>query len=389
MNRYRNGNDLAITLGVEEEFFLVDAASRDIVSDPDEAIFAKCVNRSNGHKVVREFLRSQIETNTRVCTSVADARSALIETRSLVVRAAEEHGASVLATSTHPFARWDAQVITPGQRYRDFAVVYQETLRRFLVGGMHVHAGFGDRDSRVRVMTALRQYLPLLHALSGSSPFNEGRPTGFKSYRLNLVGSLPRSGIPNALSSWSEYEDLVENYRRMNFIQEASEIWWDIRPSRAYPTVEMRICDVCTRLEDAISVVALFACLVRYLIRQDLEGSLAPGPPVEIVAENRWIAQRYGVMAFLGDHDRGGRVDIDDYVLEIVDTLADDASALGCERELQNAIAIVRNGTSADRQFDHFRLRRMEGDDENEALRSVVDLAVAETREGTGPAAVP
>ncbi len=389
MKRQHDCDELAITLGVEEEFFLIDPESRDILADPDEAIFEKCVADSNGHKVVREFLRSQIETNTRVCSSVADARSALRETRSLVVRAAEKFGAGVLATSTHPFARWDTQVVTPGARYRDFAVVYQETLRRFLVGGMHVHAGFGDPDSRVRVMTALRQYLPLLHALSGSSPFNEGRATGFKSCRLNLVGNLPRTGIPNALSSWAEYENLLESYRRVHFIEGANELWWDIRPSHAYPTIEMRICDVCTRLEEAISIVALFACLVRYLVRQDLKNSLSDGPPAEIIAENRWIAQRYGVMAFLGDHYQGRRIDIDDYVAEIVDALSDDARALDCERELQSTIDIVRNGTSADRQFDHFRLRLMEGDSENEAMCSVVDRAVAETREGTGHGAMP
>ncbi len=380
----QDSDEIAITLGVEEEFFLIDPESRDILSDPDERIFENCIERRGDHKVVHEFLRSQIETNTRVCATVADARTALRETRRLVIQAAEEFGVELLATSTHPFASWDTQVITPGQRYRDFAIVFQETLRRFLVGGMHVHAGFGDKDSRIRVMTALRQYLPLLHALSGSSPFNEGRSTGFKSCRLNLVGNLPRTGIPNPLWSWAEYEDLLESYRRMHFIRGANELWWDIRPSHAYPTVEMRICDVCTRLEEAMSIVALYACLVRYLARRDLEGALVPGPPSEILAENRWVAQRYGVMAFLGDHDRGGRIDIDDYVLELVDTLSDDARALGCERELQNTVEIVRNGTSADRQFDHYRLRLLEGDTEDEALRSVVDLALAETKEGIG-----
>lgn len=384
MTYRRKSEKLAMTLGVEEEFFLIDPATGDLLREPDQGIFETCQQASGPHKIVREFLRSQIETNTRVCASVKDVRSAICETRRILVQAAEAHGASVLGTSTHPFAAWDTQVVTPGQRYRDFVITFQESLRRFLVGGMHIHAGFGDKDSRVRVMTALRQYLPLLHALSGSSPFNEGRSTGFKSYRLNLVGSLPRTGLPNELASWAEFDGLVKAYRRMHFIRDSSELWWDIRPSRTFPTVELRICDICTRVEDAMCVVALFASLVRYLIRQDEEGSLPPDPPTEIIAENRWLAQRYGVMAFLGNPDQGGRMDIDDYTASLVAELADDARALGCTAELSRATDIVREGTGADRQVDHFRLRRLEGDSEAEALRSVVRLAVADTKSGIG-----
>lgn len=384
MTQGRHDSNLALTLGVEEEFFLIDPETRDLLSDPDSAILDACIERRGPHKIVREFLRSQLETNTRVCSSVSDVRTAICETRRILVGAAEQHGAAVLATSTHPFASWDTQVVTPGQRYRDFAVLYQEAVRRFLVGGMHIHAGFGDRDSRVRVMTALRPYLPVLHALSGSSPFNEGRSTGYKSYRLNLVGNLPRSGVPNALSSWADFDGLVSFYRRLHFIRDSSEIWWDIRPSRSFPTVELRICDVCTRVEDAMCIVALYASLVRYLCRRDLVGSLPPSPPTEIISENRWLAQRYGVMAYLGDPEGGGRMDIDDYTAQLVEDLAGDAQALGCHAELLRVKEIVREGTSADRQVDHFRLRRLEGDADAEALRAVVDRAVAETKEGIG-----
>ncbi len=375
-------NDLGITLGVEEEFMLIDPVSGDTLRDPDEGILETCNEHRGRHKFVREFMRAQIETNTRVCTSVAEVRTAISETRGIVVRAAEKYGAGVLATSTHPFAEWETQMVTPGSRYRDFVVTYQESLRRFLAGGMHIHAGFGDKDSRVRIMTALRRYLPLLHALSGSSPFSGGRSTGFKSYRLSLVDGLPRTGLPNALASWDEFESLVNDYRRMHLIHDSSELWWDIRPSRRFPTVELRICDICTRIEDAMCIVALYASLVRHLIRRDKRGTLPPDLPVEIIAENRWLAQRYGVMAFLGDPDHGGRVDIDDYVARLVEDLAEDAIALGCETELRRAAEIVRDGAGADRQVDHYRLRRLEGDSEAEALRSVVHLATAETREG-------
>ena len=371
-----------LTLGIEEEFFLVDPASRDLLADPDPDIFKIAEDDSGPHKVVREFLRSQIETNTRVCGSVAEVRTALRETRRLVIGAAERHGAAVMAASTHPFAAWRDQTPTPRDRYAQFATTYQETVRRLVVGGMHIHAGFGDADTRIRVMTAARRYLPLLHALSTSSPFNAGHETGFKSYRLTIMGNLPRTGIPGPLSSWADYERLVAEYRRMNFIENGSELWWDIRPSHAYPTVEMRICDVCTRLEEAVSIAALYASLIRWLTRRDLEKELPNEPLTELIAEDRWMAQRYGVFAFLGNRtSTGGRADIYDQTAALVDELAPDARALGCETEVHGVLNIIREGTGADRQLDLYRLRRLEGDTGEEALRHVVDLALAETRE--------
>ena len=176
----------AMTLGVEEELFLVDPVSRDLLRDPDPGIIADCQRRTSPHKVVPEFLRAQLETNSRVCNSVAEVRQALLETRALVIDAAASHGAAVMAASTHPFAAWDTQLTTPKERYERFAISFQDSLRRFVAGGMHVHAGFGDADTRIRVMTAIRRYLPLLHALSTSSPFFVGRQTGFKSQRMNL-----------------------------------------------------------------------------------------------------------------------------------------------------------------------------------------------------------
>ena len=377
--------ELAITLGIEEEFFLVDPGSRDLLADPDPAIFDACESACGPHRVVREFLRSQIETNTRVCASVAELREALRETRRIVVEAAERHGAAVMAASTHPFASWRSQSATPRERYERFAATFQDNVRRFIISGMHIHAGFGDADSRIRIMTAIRRYLPALHALSTSSPFSDGRETGFKSWRLTLVGGLPRTGMPGALGSRAEYDRLVEEYRRMRFIGDGSELWWDIRPSHAYPTVEMRICDVCTRIEDAVCIAALYASLIRLLLRRDREGTLPPEPLTEIIAENRWVAQRYGVLAFLGDAQReDGRVDIDDLVAELVEELAADARALGCEAEVRRALVIIREGTGADRQVDLYRLRRLEGDTGAEALRRVVDLVLADTREGIG-----
>ena len=374
--------DLKITLGVEEEFFLVDPNTRDLVADPDPGILAVCEKNSGAHKVVTEFLRSQIETNTRVCTSIAEVRTALIETRRIVIEGAAQYGAALIAASTHPFASWSAQMPTPQKRYEEFEVTYQESVRRLLIGGMHIHASFGDSEERIRVMTALRRYLPLLHALSTSSPFSGGNLTGFKSYRLNIFSALPRTGLPGPLYSQAEYEQLVEDYQRLNFIGDGSELWWDIRPGNAYPTVEIRICDTCSRVEDAVCIVALYASLIRMLLRQARAGTLPPEPRTEIIAENRWLAQRYGVFAFLGDTRDGGRMDIDDYARGLIEQLHEDAHALGCEDELHRISEIIRDGSSADRQVDHFRICRLEGATEIEALRAVVDLLVAETQEG-------
>ncbi|MCY3731107.1 MAG: YbdK family carboxylate-amine ligase, partial [Rhodospirillaceae bacterium] len=287
------------------------------------------------------------------------------------------------AASTHPFALWRDQTPTPRDRYAQFAATYQEAVRRLVVGGMHIHAGFGDADTRIRVMTAIRRYLPMLHGLSTSSPFNGGHETGFKSYRLTIMGNLPRTGLPGPLESWADYDRLVAEYRRMNFINDGSELWWDIRPSQKYPTVEMRICDVCTRLEEAVSIAALYASLIRWLMRREREGAPEAEPLTELIAEDRWMAQRYGVFAFLGYRTSGGgRTDIYDQTAELIDALAPDARVLGCEAEIRRAMSIIREGTGADRQLDLYRLRRLEGDTSEEALRRVVDQVLAETREG-------
>ena len=377
-----NTDKFGVTFGLEEEFFLVDPDSRDLIADPDPALFDACERDSGPHKVVHELLRTQIETNTRVCTSVADLRKAQIETRSLVINTAAQFGAAVIASSTHPFAHWQAQAVTPKERYDRFAVTFQEVVRRYLVGGMHIHAGFGDAESRIRVMTALRRYLPIMHALSTSSPFNGGRETGFKSFRLTVIASMPRTNLPQPFRTRAEYDRLVSDYQSMDFIGDGTELWWDIRPAVRFPTIEVRICDICPRMEDTLSLAALYACLIRRLLRKDAEEGLPPEPPTELIAENRWHASRYGSLAFLGDFGAGGRTDIQELIAELVEDLAEDAAALDCEQELQRVTEIIRLGTGADRQIDLFRLRRLEGDTIPEALRTVVDMIIAETREG-------
>ena len=374
--------DSGITLGIEEEFFLVDRETLDLVADPDPGLLAAFAKVQGTYRIVPELLRSQVELNSPVCHSVAEARAAIVAVRHALLSLTDQYDIGLMGSSTHPFAAWDTQAVTPRERYREFAVLYQTVIRQLLAGGMHVHAGFGTPDERVQVLTAMRRYLPLFLTLSGSSPFSSGHVTGFKSARMNLMAALPRSGLPPVLSAWADYEQIVENYRRLGFVQDGSEIWWDLRPSVRFPTLELRIVDICPDVDDAMAIVALYACLARHLLQAVRAGRLPADPPPEIIQQNRWLAQRYGVVAFLADFESGTRVDLMDYVEALLSMLADDATALACEREIEHVRSIVREGSSADRQLDHFRLCRLDGAGVEEALRSVAQLIVDETRRG-------
>lgn len=373
-----------ITLGIEEELMVVDPWSRDVVANPDPGIFDECRRTAGEHRVANELLLSQIETNSRICSSIAELRASLRETRSIVVDAAGKFGAAVIASSTHPWAHWQTQRVTPRRRYREAEITFQHGVRQFFVGGMHIHAGFGDRDLRIRVMTALRQYLPVFLALSTSSPFHAGRLTGLKSYRVTVIGALPRTGMPRAIGSYREYESILERYRSIGAVEDGSELRWDIRPSASYPTVEMRICDICPRMEDAVAIAALYACLIRSLARKIEAGVQSPEPSQELIEESRWLAQRYGTLAFLPHGDPPRLVDIEDIAMALIDEIRADAEALDCESEVERVAAIIRGGSSADRQEDVYRLARLDGADEGQALRSVVDAIIEETEHGTG-----
>ena len=292
---------------------------------------------------------------------MAEAREALRETRRIVIEAAEAHGAAVLGSSTHPFAQWRDLTVTPKERYTRFLMTFQETMRRMVIGGMHIHAGFGDPESRIRIMTAIRRYLPAIHALSTSSPFNSGRDTGYKSYRLNLIGNLPRTNLPPPLRSRAEYEEIVSEYQRMNFIETGSEIWWDVRPAYAYPTLELRnlrhlpqdggrhLHHGALRLTPAVAHATGRGgrASARTAHRDHC------GKPL--------VAHRYGTLSFFGDAaSESGRVDIDDFMHELVEKLIPDARALECEMELRHTLTIIREGSGADRQADLYRLRRLE-----------------------------
>ncbi|MDE0714484.1 MAG: YbdK family carboxylate-amine ligase [Gammaproteobacteria bacterium] len=375
-----------ITLGIEEELMIVDPGSRDVVPEPDGQVLVQASEQAGENKVVSEFLRSQVETNSRVCASIAEVEQSLRETRRCVIDAARAYGARIIASSTHPWARWQDQKVTEKDRYRRAEILMQDSVRQFFIGGMHIHAGFGDDDRRIEVMHALRGYLAVFLVLSCSSPFHGGRLTGLKSYRQMAITALPRTGTPPAMRTRNDYDTVLERYLAIEAIEDGSELRWDIRPSASYPTIELRICDICPRIEDAVSIAALYACLIRHLDARLESGERLESIPPESIEEGRWLAQRYGTFAFLPHwKGAGGRIDVEDLVIELVDMLRDDADALGCEAALARIPSIISEGNSADRQEDVYRQAILDGANNREALQKVVDLVIAETE--PGPAA--
>jgi len=369
------------TLGIEEEYFLVDQATRDVVDDPPPAMLADCEALLAG-QVSPEFLRSQIEIGTRVCTSLAEARTDLRHLRRTVAEVAARHGMAPVAAATHPFARWDTQKMTERRRYADLQDDLQGVGRRLAICGLHVHIGVPDEELRIDLLNQASYFLPHLLALSTSSPFWRGDNTGLKSYRLAVFDELPRTGMPERFDSWGEYRRHVDILKGAGLIEDATKLWWDLRPSERFPTLEMRITDSCTTLEDALSIAALFRCLLRMLWRLKCQNQRWRIYARMLVDENRWRAQRYGTDRGLVDFGRGTIVPYADLLEEILSLIEPDARHFDCEAEVQHAREILARGTSADRQVAVFEKALAAGAARAEALSAVVDWLIAETMRG-------
>jgi carboxylate-amine ligase len=370
--------DPPFTIGIEEEYLLVDRASRDLVDEVPQALFEACEQALRG-QVTREFLKSQIEVETQVHPTPRAAGEELKSMRATVARLAAGHGLAPIAASTHPFARWSVQQPTERERYQAIARDLAGVGRRLVICGMHVHVGIDDDELRVDLMNQARYFLPHLLVLSTSSPFAEGEDTGLKSYRLAAYQELPRTGLPGRFESWDEYRSTVDVLVRNGIIEDASRIWWDLRPSAKFPTLEMRISDVCTRSEDAVCVAALFASILRMLYRIRRANQTWRSYPLFLLSENRWRAQRYGVDGTLFDFGRGELVPFRDLTDELLALVREDAEALGCWEEVQHARAVVARGTSADRQIAEYNRLLSQGASRQEALQGVVDHLIAES----------
>ena len=367
----------SFTFGIEEEYHLVDLETRNVAPRPQALMAA--LEREVGERVSPEFMRSQIEVATGVCTSFEHARTELAGLRRAVGRVALQHGLAPIAAGTHPFSTLDCTGPSDKERYRGIAEDLAGASRRLVVCGMHVHVGIEDDETRIDLMNQARYFLPHLLALSTSSPFWQGVDTGLKGYRLAAYNTIPRTGLPGRFESWHEYERTVEVLVQSGVIEDASHIWWDIRPSAKFQTLEVRAPDVCSRLDDAIAIAALYVSIVRMLYRLRRANLRWRTYPVFLLAENRWRAQRYGVKGSLIDFGKGTLVPMAELVDELIGLTTEDAAALGCTREVAHVRTIVAEGASADRQLAVHEAAMAAGADQPEALRAVVDHLRTET----------
>lgn len=371
----------AFTVGIEEEYLLVDRETRSLVRNPPQELLDACVARL-GEQVTPEFLRAQIEVGTRVCRDIAEAREDLKTLRRTVSEVAGERGMAVIASSTHPFSAWHEQQVTDKERYNIFARDLQAVARRLVICGMHVHVGIENPDLRIDLLNQAAYFLPHLLALSTSSPFWQGLDTGLKSYRKSVFSSMPRTGLPHQFSSWAEYQRHVDVLVNTGVIADASMLWWDIRPSARFPTVEMRITDICTNLEDGLTIAALFRSLLGMLFDLRSVNQRWRTYADMLVSENIWRAQRYGVGGSLIDFGKMQLVPFAQLAEELVALVWDEAVGFGCQEEVEGVRRILEQGTSADRQLGVYAAATAAGADHDEALTAVVDMLIADTQEG-------
>jgi len=371
----------ALSIGIEEEYLLVDLKTREVASDPPPEMLAECEARIPG-LVKPEFLTSQIEVATPVCRTCKEARAELAWLRRTVSEVSGKYGLAPIAASTHPFSQWRSQRHTDRARYHTLARDMQAVARRLLICGMHVHVGIDDDELRIDVMNQVSYFLPHLLALSTSSPFWLGEDSGLKSYRLSVFDELPRTGLPSRFDSYGEYSRHVEVLVRAGMFDDASMLWWDVRPSCRFQTVEMRITDVCTRIDDALSIAALYQSIVRMLVRLRRSNQRWRAYDNMLIEENRWRAKRYGIDEGLIDFGKGQVVPCADLLDELIDLTKQDAMALECVDELLNSRHIFDTGTSAHQQLSVYAAALEAGCSQQEALNGVVDMLIEETVNG-------
>ena len=376
-----------LTLGVEEEYQIIDPETRDLHAYISEFL-SEDQRRPVKLNLKPELMQSQVEVGTHVCRNVKEVRQEVIRLRRSVIDIAAENGVQIAAASTHPFARWEEQPITEGVRYKELMDDMQGVARRLLIFGMHVHVGFGhdlaSKDLMIEIMNQARYFVPHLLALSTSSPFWHGRNTGLKSYRSVIFESLPRTGIPHSFISWGEYKNFERTLGKVgSFGKEdtRAKIWWDIRPHPIFDTLEFRIADICTTVDECVCIAALFQAICAKLLKLRQQNMSWRGYRHMHITENKWRAVRYGIHGELIDFGLEESVPFHFLMGELIDLLDDVVEELGSRQEIEYIRTILRNGTSADRQLNVYR---QHGGDDNreEALKAVVDHLVQETRQG-------
>jgi carboxylate-amine ligase len=364
----------SLTIGIEEEYQIVDPETRELRSFITQFI-------ENGRVIMvereikPELHQSMVELGTPVCATVAGAYEELMLQRSFITRLAREKELAVMCAGTHPFSRWLDQPVTPFPRYLGVLEEMQLLAQRLLIFGMHVHIGIEDRALAVDTMNVVRYMLPHILALSTSSPFWLGRRTGLKSYRSVVFEDFPRSGIPDICRTVGDYDNLVQTLVAAGCIPDASKIWWDVRPHHKYPTLEFRICDICTRLDEAMAIVALFQALVLWLWKLRRNNITFRVYRRDLIEENRWRASRYGLDGKMIDFGKGQEAPTRQLIRELLELVAEEVDELGTRAYLAPIETMLALGASADRQLRVY-------DNTDGDLKAVVDHLIAESREG-------
>jgi carboxylate-amine ligase len=360
------------TLGVEEEFQIVDPESWDLRSHVSELLASG--TPSLGDQIKRELHQSIVEVGTKICHSVGELAEEVVRTRRDLADSAERVGLRIAAAGTHPFADWKDQVLSPGERYDNIVEELQQLARSLLIFGLHVHVGMPDRETSIELMNEARYFLPHLLAISTSSPFWMGRDTGLKSFRTTVFRRFPRTGIPSHFGSYGEYESYSQLLIDTHCIDNGKRIWWDLRPHPLFGTLEFRVCDVPTRPRDTIAIAALAQAILFKLYRLRSRNLGFRAYRRGLIEENKWRAARWGIEGSLIDFGKRCEVPMRALALELLEFVDDVVDELGSRREVEHVQEILREGTSAERQVAVYK---QTGD-----LKAVVRALVDETRAG-------
>jgi carboxylate-amine ligase len=364
--------DHVFTLGIEEEFAIVDPQTRELRSHIQEILEGGKVTLKE--QIKPEMHQSVVELGTEICGSISDARTHVIELRSKLADLAGRSGLKIASAGTHPFSHWHDQLITEGERYQEIVKDMQLLARANLIFGLHVHVGIPDRESAIHVMNQARYFLPHIYALSVNSPFWVGRNTGLKGYRLKVFERFPRTGIPDSFESLSEYEDYCKLLVKTGCIDNPKKIWWDIRLHPFFDTLEMRVCDAQSRVDDTLAIAALIQAVVAKLYKLFRQNTTFRVYRRRLLDENRWRAARYGIDGKLIDFGREAEVETRSLINELLELISTEVADLGSAREMAHIERILREGTGADRQLAAW------GRSQN--MHDVVDQLVEETYEG-------
>ncbi|HEV7374656.1 MAG TPA: carboxylate-amine ligase [Pyrinomonadaceae bacterium] len=359
------------TLGIEEEFQIVDPQTRELRSRVTE--FLDEGKMILGEQIKPEMIQSMIEVGTGICKNIGEARVDITRLRGIISKLARNKGLEIVAASTHPISRWQDQQIFDDERYEVLVQELQAVARSLLIFGLHVHVGVADPERAIHIMNAARYFLPHVLALSTSSPFWVGLNTGLKSYRSEVFKQFPRTDIPDHFGSHSAFQNYVDLLVKTGCIDNGKKIWWDVRPHPFFPTLEFRICDIPTRVDDTIAIAALFQAIVaklNKLIEKNLGFRLYRRM---LVQENKWRAVRWGLDGKMIDFGKQKEVPVRDLILELLEFVDDVLDDLGSRKEVEHVHTILERGTSADEQLQVYR-------DTND-LKAVVDRLIERTME--------